>query len=297
MMKVSRRASSALAAGVAARARRSAPGSTSPWPSGAWGRRRRAARRRVGGMTWARRAAVSSQSGRSWPSCSARAMAQRRLWQMLDEPVSRANDHGVPSAWRAHRISPRGGLQVEHEVDGPLDDRPHGLDEAAVAGQQPVVPDAGGHVGEDVGVELVLLDPIGQVVLVPGAVGPLAGRPATRRPARPRRGGRRGRGPWPPRRGSTGRRGRRGTRGSCRWAAATSAMASTVSPTWAAVRMPGTSGSGIDGLPVGRSTWASRRRVGRLARAAVGRARDGLGGVDHEALAQHRVEHLLGDRG
>ena len=27
---------------------------------------------------------------------------------MLDEPVSRANDQGVPSAWRAQRISPRG---------------------------------------------------------------------------------------------------------------------------------------------------------------------------------------------
>ena len=27
---------------------------------------------------------------------------------MLDEPVSRAKDHGVPSAWRAQRISPRG---------------------------------------------------------------------------------------------------------------------------------------------------------------------------------------------
>jgi hypothetical protein len=36
------------------------------------------------------------------------ASAQRRLWEMLDEPVSRANDHGVPSAWRAQRISPRG---------------------------------------------------------------------------------------------------------------------------------------------------------------------------------------------
>ena len=45
-------------------------------------------------------------------------MAQRRLWQMQDEPVSRAKDHGVPSAWRAQRISPRGRLQVEHEVDG-----------------------------------------------------------------------------------------------------------------------------------------------------------------------------------
>jgi hypothetical protein len=35
-------------------------------------------------------------------------MAQRRLWYTLDEAVSNANDQGVPSGWRAHRISPRG---------------------------------------------------------------------------------------------------------------------------------------------------------------------------------------------
>lgn len=35
------------------------------------------------------------------------AMAQRRLWQIDDDPVSRAKLHGVPSAWRAQRISPR----------------------------------------------------------------------------------------------------------------------------------------------------------------------------------------------
>jgi hypothetical protein len=65
------------------------------------------------------------------------------------------------------------GLEVEHEVDRPLHHRPHGLGEAAVAGAQPAVPHPGGHVGDDVGVELVGLDPVGQVVLVPGAVGPL----------------------------------------------------------------------------------------------------------------------------
>ena len=36
------------------------------------------------------------------------AIAQRRLWQIDDEPVSSAKLHGVPSAWRAQRISPRG---------------------------------------------------------------------------------------------------------------------------------------------------------------------------------------------
>ena len=36
------------------------------------------------------------------------AMAQRRLWHIELEPVRRAKLHGVPSAWRAQRISPRG---------------------------------------------------------------------------------------------------------------------------------------------------------------------------------------------
>jgi hypothetical protein len=35
-------------------------------------------------------------------------MAHRSEWHIDADPVSRANDHGVPSAWRAHRISPRG---------------------------------------------------------------------------------------------------------------------------------------------------------------------------------------------
>ncbi len=64
-------------------------------------------------------------------------------------------------------------LELEHEVDRPLDDRPHRLHEAFVAGQQEVMPHAGGHVGAHVGVELVLLDGVGQVVLVPRAVGSL----------------------------------------------------------------------------------------------------------------------------
>ena len=66
-----------------------------------------------------------------------------------------------------------GGLQLEHEVDGPLHHRPQALEEPAVAGEQVAVPDAGGDVGEGVRVELVLLDAVGQVVLVPRAVGPL----------------------------------------------------------------------------------------------------------------------------
>ena len=129
-------------------------------------------------ITVASRAADSSQSGRSWPSRSARAMAHRIDRHMLDDPVSRAKDQGVPSAWRAQRISPLGRLELEDEVDGPLDHRPHGLGEAVIAGEEDVVPHAGGDVGADVGVELVLFDAVVDVVLVPGAVGPLqAGQP------------------------------------------------------------------------------------------------------------------------
>ena len=72
------------------------------------------------------------------------------------------------------------GLEVEHEVDGLLDDRPHGLDEPLVVGEQPAVPHARGHVGTHVGVELVLLHlrravVAGDVVLVPRAVVALQG--------------------------------------------------------------------------------------------------------------------------
>src|SRR3954463_14581760 len=89
------------------------------------------------------------------------------------------------------------------------------------------------------------------------------------------------------------------------------AMASTVSVSCWAVRMPGTSGRGIDGLPLddgvvdrggvdrgggaagggaaGRGV-AVGGRLGLLARLERPRpaSDDGLGGVDHEALAQHR---------
>ena len=112
-------------------------------------------------MTWARRAALSSQSGRSWPSSSARAMAQRRLWQMLDEPVSRANDHGVPSAWRAQRISPRGVCRSSTKSMAASTTGHMASTKPRSSEQQPVVPHAGGHVGDDVGVELVLLDAVG----------------------------------------------------------------------------------------------------------------------------------------
>ena len=49
-------------------------------------------------------------------------------------------------------------LQVEHEVDGLAHGRPHRLDEPAVAGDQHVVPDAGGQVGAEVAVAVAVLD-------------------------------------------------------------------------------------------------------------------------------------------
>ena len=69
-------------------------------------------------------------------------------------------------------LAPR-GLQAQHEVDGPRHHRGHSGQKAPVAVQQVVVPHPGGRVGDDVGVELELLGPVGCVVLVPGAVGPL----------------------------------------------------------------------------------------------------------------------------
>ena len=62
-----------------------------------------------------------------------------------------------------------GRLEVEHVVEGLLDDRPQRLEEAPVAGEEPVVPGAGGDVGDHVGVELGVLDAAVDVVGVPGA--------------------------------------------------------------------------------------------------------------------------------
>ena len=71
-----------------------------------------------------------------------------------------------------------GRLQPEDEVEGPLGDRPHLGQEPGVPEAQPVMPHARGDVGDRVGVQLVLVDPAGGVVLVPGPVGPLvAGQP------------------------------------------------------------------------------------------------------------------------
>ena len=64
-------------------------------------------------------------------------------------------------------------LELEHEIDRRLDDLPHLLEIPEIAEVEVVVPDAGGDVGDDVGVELVLLDLVLEVVLVPRAVGPL----------------------------------------------------------------------------------------------------------------------------
>ena len=82
------------------------------------------------------------------------------------------------------------------------------------------MPHAGGHVGDGVGVELVLLDPVGEVVLVPRRCGVLVRRQPLPRPLH-LGGSRRDRAPWPLPRGSRRPRARRGTRGSSRSGAAT----------------------------------------------------------------------------
>ncbi len=111
--------------------------------------------------------------------------------------------------------------QRQHELEGPLDGRPHVLGEAAVPGVAQVVAHAGGDVGAHVGVELGVLDrSVGSGSTHATTRRAVACRRATRRPARPRRGSRRRRGPSRSRRGSTGRSGRRGTTGSSRCRAA-----------------------------------------------------------------------------
>ena len=98
-----------------------------------------------------------------------------------------------------------GGLQRQHEVERPLHHRPHLGQEPGVAEAQPVMPDTRRDIGDRVGVELVLVDAVGGVVLVPGSVGPAGCGPATRRPRRPPLGARRRSGPWQPLRGSRDR--------------------------------------------------------------------------------------------
>ena len=66
-------------------------------------------------------------------------------------------------------------LQVEHEVDGPLDGRPHRLEEAEVIAEQEVVPHGGGHVRGEVGVARGVLHRAVAVVEGPGALGQLVG--------------------------------------------------------------------------------------------------------------------------
>jgi hypothetical protein len=65
---------------------------------------------------------------------------------------------------------PAWSLEVEDELDGSFYNWPHGFNEARVAGNKPVMPNASSDVRNRVRVELVLFDPISEVVLVPGAV-------------------------------------------------------------------------------------------------------------------------------
>ena len=89
--------------------------------------------------------------------------------------MSSAYDHGVPSVCRAQMISPRCGLHRQHEVDRALDDGPHRVEEPTVARDEEVMPHTRGHVGAHVRVELVILDPVSEVVVVPRAVLELVG--------------------------------------------------------------------------------------------------------------------------
>ena len=102
-------------------------------------------------------------------------------------------------------------LQIEHEVDGLGDDRPHVLGEPSIAGDQHVVPDTGRDVGAEVAVAVGVLDDAVAQLDRPRAVGPL-GRPAPLergacgfQQTRPRSA------PSRSRRGPTGRCGRRRT--------------------------------------------------------------------------------------
>ena len=120
------------------------------------------------------------------------AMAQRRLWQIDDEPgEQRERPRRAVGVAGPEDLAPR-RLQVEHEVDGPLDHRPHRLEEAAVVGAA-----ASGATRRRRRRRrrwrraCPARSASAEVVLVPGAVGALHARPATRRPARPRRGARR----------------------------------------------------------------------------------------------------------
>ena len=93
---------------------------------------------------------------------------------MLAHPVSSASGREPegfgPGDFAARR------LQVEHEVDGLADHRPHLLGEPPVVGDQDVVPDPGGDVGAEVAVAVGVLDDAVAQLDRPRAVGPLVAR-------------------------------------------------------------------------------------------------------------------------
>src|SRR5665213_735478 len=62
-------------------------------------------------------------------------------------------------------------LVAKDEVDAGLDGRPQVLEPVEVTGRDVAVPGPGGQIGADVGVEAGVLDPGGQVVVEPAAVG------------------------------------------------------------------------------------------------------------------------------
>ncbi len=66
-----------------------------------------------------------------------------------------------------------GPLPPQHEVDAGLDRGPQMLEAVDLAGRDVPVPCSGGQVGAHIGVEPRILDPGGQVVVEPAAVGEL----------------------------------------------------------------------------------------------------------------------------
>ena len=152
-------------------------------------------------MAWASRPAASSHSGCSAPSRSAPAMAHRRRGDRprTGEQGERSADPPRPTTTPSCRRRAASATRSPRRAST-IGQSPPRLSMSPVT--RVVMPDSGGHVGADVGVEAGVLHPAGEVVVEPAAVGQLPiGQPLV---CRVRLGveaaGRSG--PWPPRRGS-----------------------------------------------------------------------------------------------
>ena len=72
-----------------------------------------------------------------------------------------------------HDVASQARCSSSTQLTGRVDDCPVLGQEGPVAGEQPVMPDTDGDVGDRVGIELLLFDIVAQVVLIPTAVGEL----------------------------------------------------------------------------------------------------------------------------